>query len=50
MTDEPVERALALGAQLADPQPDERWRVLLDPAGHPFCITTVAPSPELFTG
>ncbi|WP_249667364.1 VOC family protein [Cellulomonas fengjieae] len=48
--DEPVERALALGARLADPQPDERWRVLLDPAGHPFCITTVSPSPELFTG
>ncbi|MFF8477087.1 VOC family protein [Streptomyces sp. NPDC015414] len=22
------------------PQP-ERWRVLLDPAGHPFCITTL---------
>ena len=41
--DEPVNRALALGATLADPQPDSRWRVLLDPAGHPFCITTVAP-------
>ena len=41
--DEPVERALALGARLADPQPDSRWRVLLDAAGHPFCITTVAP-------
>jgi len=40
--DEPVERALALGARLADPQPDSRWRVLLDAAGHPFCITTVA--------
>ncbi len=23
------------------PEPD-RWRVLLDPAGHPFCITTLA--------
>jgi len=45
--DEPVERALDLGATLADPQPDSRWRVLLDPAGHPFCITTVAPPPEL---
>lgn len=40
---EPVERAIALGAQLVDDQPDARWRVLLDPAGHPFCITTVAP-------
>jgi hypothetical protein len=45
--DEPVQRAVALGARLADPQPDPRWRVLLDPAGHPFCITTVAPSAEL---
>lgn len=40
---DPVELALALGARLADPQPDRRWRVLLDPAGHPFCITTVVP-------
>ena len=33
---------LALGAAEppAQPQPD-RWRVLLDPAGHPFCITTL---------
>ena len=44
--DEPVAHAVALGARLADPQPDARWRVLLDPAGHPFCITTVAPLPE----
>jgi len=43
---EPVERAVALGARLADPQPDLRWRVLLDPAGHPFCITPLAPPPE----
>lgn len=45
--DEPVGRAIALGAKLADPQPDPRWRVLLDPAGHPFCITTLAPPLEL---
>jgi hypothetical protein len=45
--DEPVERAVALGARPADPQPDPRWTVLLDPAGHPFCITTLAPPPEL---
>ncbi|PKV83530.1 VOC family protein [Streptomyces sp. TLI_146] len=33
---------LALGAVKpeAQPQPD-RWRVLLDPAGHPFCITAL---------
>lgn len=36
-------RLLALGAVVASPQPDpERWRVLLDPAGHPFCVTTLA--------
>jgi len=35
-------RLLDLGAvePPAQPQPD-RWRVLLDPAGHPFCITTL---------
>ncbi|WP_030482587.1 VOC family protein [Nocardioides aequoreus] len=32
-------RALELGARLADPQPGETWRVLLDPSGHPFCLT-----------
>lgn len=36
------EQALALGATLADPQPGETWRVLLDPAGHPFCLTDAA--------
>lgn len=35
-------RALELGATLADPQPGETWRVLLDPAGHPFCLTSAA--------
>lgn len=30
---------LELGARLAPTQPSpERWRVLLDPAGHPFCL------------
>jgi len=38
-----VRRALELGAVEVDPQPDPRWRVLLDPAGHPFCITPFAP-------
>ncbi len=31
--------AVGLGATVADPQPGETWRVLLDPAGHPFCLT-----------
>jgi len=44
--EEPVRRAVALGARRADPQPDPRWTVLLDPAGHPFCITTVGPPPQ----
>ncbi len=40
------EAALALGAVKAAEQPSpERWRVLLDPAGHPFCLTTVIPDP-----
>ena len=45
--DEPEQRALVLGATAAVPQPDSRWRVLLDPAGHPFCITSLAPPPEM---
>ena len=32
-------RAVELGATVADPQPGETWRVLLDPSGHPFCLT-----------
>lgn len=36
--------ALGLGARKADHQPSpDRWRVLVDPAGHPFCITTLIP-------
>lgn len=37
------ERAVALGATLPE-QPDPRWRVLLDPAGHPFCLTPFTPN------
>ncbi|MFF8816354.1 VOC family protein [Streptomyces pactum] len=37
------ERMLALGAILPSFQPrPEVWRVLLDPAGHPFCLSTHA--------
>ena len=33
------ERLVSLGASVADVQPGgERFRVLLDPAGHPFCV------------
>ena len=30
--------AVALGATVAGAQPQENVRVLLDPAGHPFCL------------
>ncbi len=33
-----VEAALAEGATLAEHQPQDDVRVLLDPAGHPFCL------------
>ena len=38
------DEAIRLGARRApeQPQPD-RWRVLLDPAGHPFCLSTQIP-------
>ncbi|MCM6775251.1 VOC family protein [Nocardia sp. CDC159] len=36
--------AVRLGARVAAVQPGpERWRVLFDPAGHPFCLTTHLP-------
>ncbi|MGW1560869.1 VOC family protein [Streptomyces sp. NPDC002144] len=35
-----VEHALALGATMADFQPQHDVRVLHDPAGHPFCLFT----------
>src|SRR5687767_2661897 len=33
-----VADALDLGATLAEHQPQEHVRVLIDPAGHPFCV------------
>jgi catechol 2,3-dioxygenase-like lactoylglutathione lyase family enzyme len=33
-----VEHAVESGARIADHQPQERVRVMLDPAGHPFCL------------
>jgi hypothetical protein len=33
-----VRWAIAAGAVLADVQPQEDVRVMLDPAGHPFCL------------
>ncbi len=35
-----VTQAVALGATVAEFQPQEDVRVCLDPAGHPFCLYT----------
>ncbi|WP_406058993.1 VOC family protein [Streptomyces sp. NBC_01077] len=44
--DAATDRLVALGATLPSVQPHpERWRVVLDPAGHPFCLTTPRPAP-----
>ncbi|MUL43399.1 VOC family protein [Streptomonospora sp. PA3] len=38
--DEAERRLLGLGARKPAAQPaEQRWRVLTDPAGHPFCLT-----------
>lgn len=38
-----VARCVQLGATKPDFQPGEgRWTVLIDPAGHPFCVTNLA--------
>jgi predicted enzyme related to lactoylglutathione lyase len=36
--DAAVSDAVALGASLAETQPQANVRVLIDPAGHPFCL------------
>ncbi len=42
--DEAESAALAIGATKASIQPaPDTWRVLIDPAGHPFCVTTLLP-------
>jgi hypothetical protein len=33
-----VSAAIACGAQLAEEQYSDKWRVMIDPMGHPFCI------------
>jgi len=39
-----VDSAIAIGATEASHQPaPDQWRVLLDPVGHPFCLSTVRP-------
>lgn len=42
--DSAVSSAIALGAREAEQQPaPDKWRVLIDPVGHPFCLSTVRP-------
>ncbi|GAB3738831.1 VOC family protein [Microlunatus parietis] len=36
--DSAVDWAVECGATLADPQPSDRFRVMIDPEGHPFCL------------
>lgn len=39
--DRAATRALSVGARATEHQPAPHlWRVFLDPAGHPFCLTT----------
>jgi hypothetical protein len=39
--DESQAFAISVGATLAAEQPEpSTWRVLCDPVGHPFCLTT----------
>jgi predicted enzyme related to lactoylglutathione lyase len=43
--DATVARAVELGATEAEFQPGEgRWRVMLDPVGHPFCLCPPSPA------
>jgi Glyoxalase-like domain len=36
--------AIGLGARRTTEQPaPDRWRVMLDPAGHPFCLSSLIP-------
>lgn len=41
--EEGVKHALSCGATIAEHQFDERWRVMIDPSGHPFCILPPVP-------
>jgi predicted enzyme related to lactoylglutathione lyase len=35
-------QCVELGATLPEVQPGDTWRVMLDPSGHPFCLTLAA--------
>ena len=37
--DSAAKAAVEFGATVPEDQPGDTWRVLLDPSGHPFCLT-----------
>ncbi len=39
-----VDHAVTCGAVISEVQFSHMWRVMLDPAGHPFCLVSVGPS------
>lgn len=41
--EEAVRHALRCGASVAEEQFSDDWRVMLDPAGHPFCLCRMKP-------
>lgn len=41
---ENIEHAIKCGAKIANYQSTDNWKVLIDPAGHPFCIIPARPS------
>ncbi len=41
--DEAVQVALSCGVTMSETQCDDGWRVMLDPAGHPFCLLPPMP-------
>lgn len=41
--EEAVQYAIKCGAEMAKEQFSEGWRVMLDPAGHPFCLCEMKP-------
>lgn len=41
--EEAVAYALSCGAKMADMQYEDLWRVMIDPAGHPFCLLPPPP-------
>lgn len=41
--EEGVKHALSCGATMSEIQWEEDWRVMIDPAGHPFCLLPPPP-------